>query len=136
MAQLRALERRTRTSGKDQVDHMPGGQDDVANAAAGRKMDDWKIRWIDLNTGCIMDDNAGQDGESPSPPEILTLNDEAFIIKYLAHVRKYGMIDEAAKRLGMDPALIKTWVQREGRNLEIILQSRRDEIRGVYDSLA
>jgi len=83
-----------------------------------------------------MDDNAGQDGQSPSPPEIQSLNDEAFIVKYLAHVRKYGMIDEAAKRLGMDPGLIKTWVQRDGRNLEIILQSRRDEIRGVYNSLA
>jgi hypothetical protein len=53
-AQLRALERRTRTGGRDQVDHAPGGQDDVANAAAGalvlatksQDLENWKIRWI------------------------------------------------------------------------------------------
>jgi hypothetical protein len=34
-AQLVGLERRTARSGKDSVDHTPGGHDDVANAAAG-----------------------------------------------------------------------------------------------------
>jgi len=34
-AQLLGLERRTARSGKDSVDHPPGGHDDVANAAAG-----------------------------------------------------------------------------------------------------
>ena len=33
--QLRGLERRTRSGGKDSVDHYPGGHDDLANAAAG-----------------------------------------------------------------------------------------------------
>jgi len=33
--ELRGLERRTRSGGKDQVDHGPGCHDDVANAAAG-----------------------------------------------------------------------------------------------------
>lgn len=33
--QLRSLERRTRSSGKDSVDHPPGGHDDLANVAAG-----------------------------------------------------------------------------------------------------
>jgi len=33
--QLRGLERRTRSGGKDLVDHYPGGHDDLANAAAG-----------------------------------------------------------------------------------------------------
>jgi len=33
--QLRGLERRTRSGGKDAVDHYPGGHDDLANAAAG-----------------------------------------------------------------------------------------------------
>jgi hypothetical protein len=33
--QLTGLERRTARSGKDSIDHAPGGRDDVANAAAG-----------------------------------------------------------------------------------------------------
>jgi hypothetical protein len=35
LGQLRQLERKTSPSGKDRVDHPPGGMDDVANAAAG-----------------------------------------------------------------------------------------------------
>jgi hypothetical protein len=35
LGQLRQLERRTTPSGKDNVNHPPGGMDDVANAAAG-----------------------------------------------------------------------------------------------------
>jgi len=35
VAQLCALERRTARSGKDSIDHAPGGHDDVANAVAG-----------------------------------------------------------------------------------------------------
>ncbi len=34
-AQLIGLERRTARSGRDSIDHIPGGHDDVANAAAG-----------------------------------------------------------------------------------------------------
>jgi hypothetical protein len=34
IAQLLGLERRTARSGKDSIDHAPGGHDDVANAAA------------------------------------------------------------------------------------------------------
>lgn len=34
-AQLRGLERKTRTGGRDVVDHYPGGHDDLANAVAG-----------------------------------------------------------------------------------------------------
>lgn len=35
LRQLAALERRTRSGGKDMIDHPPGGKDDVANALAG-----------------------------------------------------------------------------------------------------
>lgn len=35
IAEFRGLERRTRSGGKDQVDHGPRGHDDLANAAAG-----------------------------------------------------------------------------------------------------
>jgi hypothetical protein len=35
LGQLRGLERRTSRSGRDSVDHGPGGHDDVVNAAAG-----------------------------------------------------------------------------------------------------
>ena len=35
VAQLCGLERRTSRSGKDSIDHVPGGRDDVANAVAG-----------------------------------------------------------------------------------------------------
>lgn len=35
VSQLVGLERRTRTGGRDKVDHYPGGHDDLANAAAG-----------------------------------------------------------------------------------------------------
>ena len=35
VSQLCGLERRTARSGKDSIDHAPGGHDDVANAAAG-----------------------------------------------------------------------------------------------------
>ncbi len=33
--QLRSLERRSRSGGKDSIDHPPGGRDDLANAVAG-----------------------------------------------------------------------------------------------------
>ena len=33
--QLCNLERRTRSGGKDKIDHLPGGHDDLANVAAG-----------------------------------------------------------------------------------------------------
>jgi hypothetical protein len=35
ISQLIGLERRTRTAGRDVIDHAPGGHDDVANAVAG-----------------------------------------------------------------------------------------------------
>jgi hypothetical protein len=35
IGQICALERRTARSGKDSIDHAPGGHDDLANAAAG-----------------------------------------------------------------------------------------------------
>ena len=35
ITQLSSLERRTARSGKDSVDHPPGGHDDLANSAAG-----------------------------------------------------------------------------------------------------
>jgi len=35
VAELRGLERRTRSGGRDSVDHGPGGHDDIANATAG-----------------------------------------------------------------------------------------------------
>ena len=35
LAQLCGLERRTTRAGKDSIDHMPGGHDDVANCVAG-----------------------------------------------------------------------------------------------------
>ncbi len=34
-SQLIGLERKTRSGGKDAIDHAPGGHDDVANAVAG-----------------------------------------------------------------------------------------------------
>jgi hypothetical protein len=35
VAQLCGLERRTSRAGKDSIDHVPGGHDDICNAAAG-----------------------------------------------------------------------------------------------------
>jgi hypothetical protein len=35
ISQFASLERRTSSIGKDKVDHGPGGNDDVCNAAAG-----------------------------------------------------------------------------------------------------
>jgi hypothetical protein len=35
IGQVVSLERRTSRSGKDSIDHAPGGHDDVANAVAG-----------------------------------------------------------------------------------------------------
>jgi hypothetical protein len=35
VAQLCSLERRTSRAGKDSIDHVPGGHDDIANAVAG-----------------------------------------------------------------------------------------------------
>jgi len=135
--QFRALERRTRAGGKDQVDHGPGAHDDAANAAAGvlvlaagsRGMEDWGIKWIDMRTGVI------SGGEDKVPPEYRALNDEAFVVKWLAYIRKYQMIDKAAKKLGMDPQLMKRWVQDNGRMLCSVLEYRADEIRAIYEGL-
>jgi hypothetical protein len=38
--QLIGLERRSRAGGRDQIDHAPGGHDDLANAAAGAVLSD------------------------------------------------------------------------------------------------
>lgn len=45
--ELIALERRTRTSGKDLITHPPGGHDDLANAATGAAVLAWRSRGID-----------------------------------------------------------------------------------------
>jgi hypothetical protein len=54
VAQLTGLERRTARSGKDSIDHAPGGHDDVANAVAGvaamfmqNSSYDATYRWLD-----------------------------------------------------------------------------------------
>ena len=51
--QLRSLERRTRSGGRDVIDHYPGGHDDLANSCAGAAVlaakegyRDMKIEWI------------------------------------------------------------------------------------------
>jgi len=35
VSQIASLERRTRSGGRDIIDHPPGGHDDLANAVAG-----------------------------------------------------------------------------------------------------
>ncbi len=136
--QLRALERRTRTAGKDQVDHGPGGHDDAANAAAGalvaaaktRGMESWGISWIDVNTGQITSPEMPEE-----PPEYLPLNDEGFAVRYLAAVRKFGMIAPAARFLGKDPELIKRWVQDNRGRLDSVLAYRGVEICKIYETM-
>lgn len=43
-AELTALERRTRVSGRDLITHPPGGHDDLANAACGAAVNAWRAR--------------------------------------------------------------------------------------------
>ena len=45
-AQLVGLERRTARSGRDTVDHTPGGHDDLANVVAG-------VRNVENDPGCV-----------------------------------------------------------------------------------
>jgi hypothetical protein len=44
VVQLVGLERRTGRSGKDSIDHAPGGHDDIANVAAGALCRAWELR--------------------------------------------------------------------------------------------
>ena len=46
-SQLAGLERRTTRSGKDSIDHAPGGHDDVVNAAAGA------LVWLLSRSNCV-----------------------------------------------------------------------------------
>jgi len=52
VGQLASLERRTRSGGKDIVDHPPGGNDDVANAVAGLSFVAAKRRLVVGALGC------------------------------------------------------------------------------------
>jgi hypothetical protein len=63
-AQLAGLERRTARSGKDSIDHIPGGHDDLANAVAGA------LVMIDLDRRpALVDlkDVTGGEGETVEP---------------------------------------------------------------------
>ena len=65
LSQLRGLERRTSRSGRDTIDHSPGGHDDVANAAAGALM-------LALKRGAmVIRCPTGVGSESPSLWEVL-----------------------------------------------------------------
>ena len=64
-AQLAGLERRTARSGRDSIDHAPGGHDDLANAVAGVLVN------IDLDRRqplVEMSDVFAADGRAPPPP--------------------------------------------------------------------
>jgi hypothetical protein len=51
--QFGSLERRTSPSGKDKIDHGPGGNDDVANAAAGAMVLTAKPRGMEIPPGFV-----------------------------------------------------------------------------------
>jgi len=61
--QLRSLDRRTRSGGRDLVDHPPGGHDDLANAAAGAIVE--ITGGDECGFGALADgDSDDEDGES------------------------------------------------------------------------
>lgn len=63
--QLRSLERRTRSGGKDSVDHPPGFHDDLANAAAGACVKASKEDMVPNFEAWVDDDDEDDDEEMP-----------------------------------------------------------------------
>ena len=65
--QLGSLERRTSRGGKDQIDHGPGGRDDVANALAGALLATTKpnVEWTAGHLATFVEINKEFERESP-----------------------------------------------------------------------
>lgn len=64
VAQLCGLERRSARSGKDSIDHAPGGHDDVANVVAGLSAIATQYGGYDVNFRGFQDDADDPDGRA------------------------------------------------------------------------
>lgn len=114
--QLRGLERRTRSGGRDRIDHYPGGHDDLANATAG---------------ACVLVSGEGDyardiwilEGEEPpdmkpweaemirarqeepekyeDPPEIKKIHTEKNIQKYIDLIKEGKKVPEISEIMGI-----------------------------------
>ena len=103
-AQLKGLERRTRSSGRDSVDHGPGlgMRDDICNAACGaivaargQKATERRIIWLgeestpdglkDWEAEWLRRLNEDRQPE-PEDPQVLAMNNEPLIVKVAAYL--------------------------------------------------
>jgi hypothetical protein len=90
-AQLCGLERRTHRSGKDSIDHAPGGHDDLANAVAGA------LVGVDLDRRqplIRLSDVLAADGQAPPLPRyceivfaVVTMEGADVAVAYCGHNR-------------------------------------------------
>ncbi len=150
-AQLRGLERQTRSGGRDRVDHYQGGHDDVANAAAGACVMAAADRAYNFEVAIIpngpeddweeLRERVRRAEAKPMPedtPEVKALCTEEFVVRYFAALKFYDQgISGAAKHLGIEPALLSQWaglyhdwiyavVQRKGAEIERKIKELRD----------
>lgn len=87
-AQLVGLERRTARSGRDSIDHAPGGHDDVANAAAGVL-----VATVSTGTGYTLNTIFHDDKNPPPETPEERLKDDLRVsnnLRLMEHIRKYG----------------------------------------------
>jgi len=145
-AELRGLERKTRSGGRDSVDHYQGGHDDSANAAAGAAVmaarlegmagadfivlggpdDDWERKMLQHNQPTQ---------PPPDPPEIAALCNEDFIVRYLAQLQAVGYVSQIAPMLGVDEAVLRRWSGLKRGMIENIRRLRRDDIEKAAESM-
>lgn len=148
-AQLRGLERRTRSGGKDGVDHYAGGHDDLSNAVAGAvylagvresiipqvfvmggldEEDSWERR-------LILENQKAVESQEQDPLEWKEWTTEAFAVRFLAYMQMGGMVN-AAKRLGVDERKLRHWFGQKQSWLQAIGRVRAARVEELTSQAA
>jgi len=110
LEQLRGLERRTKTGGRDKVDHFPGASDDVANSAAGACVMA-NLRPDRMRSIIWLEDEPPLPPLplTPPPPWIEAMNTPENVIKFAALLRAGYIIVDAARIMRLRLETLQEW---------------------------
>jgi hypothetical protein len=139
-AQLIGLERKTRPGGKDLITHYPGCHDDLAVSTAASLIQA-KEGATTVTETIVLDDEPGmsewermmilrnnpQNIEAKDDTEIMKLTTEATAKRYIELCREgYQSIDDIAKVMRIEPALLRKWVSLKRDFIDEISRSTRE----------
>jgi hypothetical protein len=148
VSQLNGLERRTRSSGGDQVTHFPGSHDDLANvvglaAAYSKEVHNvrrYEVLYVDQNGRLDRsgpDTSIGEFREKDIPPEFRGFCKLRFALRWLGavHAAEHD-VRAAARLIGEDPALMRRFNHTFTGWLGKVSQLYPREVQEAYEKLA